>query len=91
MKACINCHGDLNKCVDCRGMSHWHAAPDPVVDRVREKLAQRSRAGMQKYGTTLERPDMMTRDWLIHAQEEALDLANYLQVLIDRHNEKHQG
>ncbi len=56
---------------------------DPVVEQVRQKLLTRSQVGISKYGTTLQRPDLTRLDWLRHAQEEALDLANYLQVLIN--------
>ena len=55
---------------------------DPIVESVREKLLTRSKAGIEKYGTRLDRKDLNTIDWLIHAQEEALDLANYLEILI---------
>lgn len=54
----------------------------PVVEAVREKLAVRSRIGQAKYGTTLDRTNLSRLDWLRHAQEEALDLAVYLQRLI---------
>ena len=60
------------------------AYPDPIVETVREKLKMRSEAGMLKYGVTLERKDLSKLDWLRHAQDEALDLANYLEVLIQR-------
>ena len=55
---------------------------DPVVESVREKLLSRSRRGVAKYGATLERDDLSTLQWLTHAQDEALDLANYLEKLI---------
>ena len=55
---------------------------DTIVESVREKLLTRSKAGIEKYRTRLDRKDLKTVDWLIHAQEEALDLANYLEVLI---------
>jgi len=57
---------------------------DPIVEAVREKLLTRSQVGIQKYGTMLSRNDLSTLDWLRHAQEEALDLANYLEVLIQQ-------
>ena len=38
--------------------------------------------------STLEREDLTTLDWLIHAQEEAMDLANYLEVLIQKEKQK---
>jgi len=56
--------------------------PDRHVEAVRAKLTERARVGLAKYGVTTERDNLSTRDWLIHAQEEALDLAVYLERLI---------
>lgn len=55
---------------------------DPIVEAVRGKLLQRSQVGLNKYGVGLDRGDLTTLDWLRHAQEEALDLAGYLERLI---------
>jgi hypothetical protein len=55
---------------------------DQIVEAVRAKLLARSQAGMLKYGVTLDRKDLSRLDWLNHAQQEALDLANYLEVMI---------
>ncbi len=55
------------------------AAGDKHVEAVRAKLLARSVLGRKKYGTTLERTDLELLDWLRHAQEEALDLAVYLE------------
>ena len=57
---------------------------DPVVQQVIDKYKERSELGIKKYGTTLVREDLTEKDWLIHAQEEALDLSLYLQVLINK-------
>lgn len=57
-------------------------APDPIVESVRAKLLQRSQVGMTKYGVGLDRTDLTRKEWLLHAQSEALDLANYLERLI---------
>lgn len=46
------------------------------------KIRARREAGRKKYGTTMERTDLTERQWLIHAQEEAMDLAIYLERLI---------
>lgn len=43
---------------------------------------------MKKYGVTLERDDLTLVDWLEHAQQEAMDLANYLEVIIDKMTDK---
>lgn len=55
---------------------------DRIVESVRAKMLGRSQAGLMKYGIGLDRKDLTRREWLIHAQEEAMDLANYLEVLI---------
>lgn len=58
--------------------------PDKHVKSVRDKLRDRERAGLRKYGVTTERTDLSTLDWLRHAQAEAMDLAVYLEVLIQK-------
>ena len=56
---------------------------DTVVNKVINKIQSRSETGIKKYNTTMDRTDLDKLDWLIHAQEEAMDLAIYLQKLID--------
>ena len=58
-----------------------------IENSVIEKIKARANTGLIKYGTTLERQDLSTLDWLIHCQEEMLDAANYLEVLIQREKE----
>lgn len=55
---------------------------DENVERVGEKLFIRSQLGINKYGTTTQRTDLSEIQWLVHAQEEALDFAVYLEALI---------
>lgn len=57
-------------------------AVDPIVEANRQMLLERSQRGIAKYGVTLEQADLPTRDYLVHALEEVLDLANYLQAAI---------
>jgi len=57
---------------------------DKYVEAVRNKLLVRSKVGLVKYKVNLERPDYNTLDWLKEAQNEAMDLANYLEVLIQK-------
>lgn len=54
-----------------------------VEDCVCQRIQQRAAGGLQKYGQTIERKDLTRREWLQHAQDEALDLAVYLQRLIN--------
>lgn len=64
---------------------------DPIVEAVRNKLLKRSQAGIRKYCTTLDSNPLTRLEWLRHAQEEALDLANYLEVLIQTEEGKRPG
>ncbi len=59
-------------------------AVDPIIEAVREKFLTRSKVGINKYGVGLDRTDLTTLEWLQHAQEEAMDLAGYLEVLIQK-------
>jgi hypothetical protein len=52
--------------------------------RVCRKILDRARKGEEKYGTTMERVDLSRLQWLIHAQEEAMDFAVYLEKLIEK-------
>ena len=55
---------------------------DPIVLQVLQRIKDRSTAGMKTYGVPMTRPDIGTIEWLRHAQEEALDLAIYLERII---------
>ena len=54
-----------------------------IEDEVCKKIAQRAEVGKSKYGVTMETSPISRLAWLIHAQEEAMDLAVYLQKLIE--------
>lgn len=56
---------------------------DKYVQSVKEKFEERSQTGIKKYNTTLEREDLNLLDWLLHAQEEAMDLTLYLERIMD--------
>ena len=58
-----------------------------VEDKVINKIATRAQVGKDKYGVTMERKDLTRLQWLIHAQEESIDMAVYLQKLIDLEDE----
>jgi len=57
---------------------------DPIAQSVAKKIIDRSNVGIKKYGTTLEENNV--DDFLVHAQEEAMDFANYLEKLIHDKN-----
>jgi hypothetical protein len=56
---------------------------DSIVERIVEKFQQRSRVGIQKYGTTLDRKDIDIHGWVNHLQEELMDAILYLERLRD--------
>lgn len=56
---------------------------DKYVERVVEKFENRSKIGIEKYGTTLERKDLFLKDWLVHLQEELMDATLYIERLKD--------
>ena len=54
---------------------------DSVVTEVINRYKDRAKLGLNKYGTTIDRDDLTTEQWLEHAIEEALDLSLYLTKL----------
>lgn len=60
------------------------ASPDANVEAVRQKLLDRSKVGLAKYGVTTERGDLDLVAWLRHLQEELLDAAVYVEAAIKR-------
>lgn len=58
---------------------------DRIVIQVMNKFADRSEAGIKKYGTNLERNDLSTLEWINHAQEEAMDFVLYLEKLKEQY------
>tara|TARA_A100001015_G_C14984321_1_gene710841 strand:- start:597 stop:785 length:189 start_codon:yes stop_codon:yes gene_type:complete len=54
-----------------------------IEDSVAKKIQERAELGKNKYGVTMERNDLTNVEWLKHAQEEAMDLAVYLEKLIN--------
>lgn len=57
---------------------------DTVVEQVRQKLLDRSKAGIEHYGVTLNRTDYSLLQWLKEFQHELLDASNYVQVVINQ-------
>ena len=57
--------------------------PSTILQIVIAELKIREERGLNKYGTTMDRKDLTTKEWLQHAYEEALDLSLYLKKLIE--------
>jgi hypothetical protein len=54
---------------------------DPIVLKVMAKYYERSQAGIEKYGKTLDRDDLELTDWLTHLQEELMDATLYIEKI----------
>lgn len=54
---------------------------DTVVESVLEAYKKRSKEGIDKYGTTLDREDLNPLEWLQHLQEELMDATLYVEKL----------
>ena len=52
---------------------------DPIVQQVVDSFQERSKAGIEKYGTTLAENN--TDDFLEHLQQELMDATLYIQKL----------
>lgn len=53
-----------------------------VTEWLVAELRRRDALGRKKYGTTLDRGDLDTRDWLQHLLEELLDAAGYVKRIM---------
>lgn len=54
---------------------------DSIVESVINQFKERSKVGIEKYGTTLDRKDLTTLEWIEHAKQEAMDFILYLEKL----------
>ena len=54
---------------------------DSIVASVVEKYIERSEAGIEKYGTTLERNLLTFDEWMTHLQQELMDATLYIEKI----------
>ena len=69
----------------------WQALPltneqtikseDTILISVMTKYYDRSKQGLKKYGTNLDRKDIDLMGWLNHLQEELMDATLYIEKL----------
>jgi len=62
-------------------------SPDHNVEAVRQKMLDRSKFGLEKYGVTTQRTDIDLAGWLNHLQEELMDAAIYCQAAMNNHSD----
>ena len=61
-----------------------------IEENVSNKVLQRAKVGLRKYGITMADEDLSRLGWLIHAQNEALDPAVYLEKLIQMETDENR-
>lgn len=78
------------RCPNCG--EEFSASASPVVSSTTqaliELLIKRDQAGRVKYGTSLDRTDLLHTEWLQHMAEELLDGAGYALAAIRTHGEE---
>lgn len=52
-----------------------------ILSLVIEDMRKREDIGKTKYGTTMDRNDLSTNQWLLHMREELMDAILYLKKL----------
>ena len=57
---------------------------DKIVNTIIKAYKKRSKTGIKKYGTTLQRNDLSPLQWLQHLQEELMDATLYIETLKDK-------
>ena len=55
---------------------------DSILKKLIDKHIERSEQGLKKYGTDLDRKDLLFKDWLVHIQEELMDGALYVTKIL---------
>jgi len=64
---------------------------DSIVNSVVNRFKERSEVGIAKYGTTMDRKDLSTLEWMIHFREELMDGLLYLERVIQDTQDKELG
>lgn len=54
-----------------------------ILDELISEFKQREQRGIETYGTTVDRKDLTTFEWLRHLREELMDACLYLKKLED--------
>jgi hypothetical protein len=57
-----------------------------VLKQVIDDMRNREAKGLETYGTTMDRKDLTTAQWITHLREELMDAILYLKKLEEIHN-----
>lgn len=67
---------------DLRELNKLKTSGCPISDQVISKIRDRAQQGISKYGSNMMQADRPILEWLMETQEEAMDMAVYLQRII---------
>ncbi len=62
-----------------------------IEQKVIDKIIERQKKGMNKYGISVKDNELSTKEWLNHLQEELLDGAIYIEKIKDILDNKSQS
>ena len=54
---------------------------DPLVQKVIDRMADRSESGIKKFGNTMDQANKSLDEWILDTQEELMDACLYLEKL----------
>lgn len=54
---------------------------DPLVQKVIDRMADRSESGIKKFGNTMDQANKSLEEWILDTQEELMDACLYLEKL----------
>lgn len=75
----------------CSELDTLEGIDSALIEKVKSSIQSRAKAGLEKYGVTLEREDLSESEWLTHLQEELLDAIGYstrIQMISDEHKDE---
>lgn len=75
----------------CSELDTLEGIDSALIEKVKSSIQSRAKAGLEKYGVTLERDDLEEVEWLTHLQEELLDAIGYstrIQMISDEHKDE---
>jgi len=58
-----------------------------IEENVCKKIMMRAKVGKKKYGVTMERGDLTSKEWMTHLSEELMDSLVYIEKLMTMEEE----
>ena len=62
----------------------FHVSKDETVNNLMVKFSNRALSSNQKHGNTINQVEKSTKQWVVEALEEAMDMCVFLQRLLEK-------